>query len=147
MERFCGEEPDNARCGMDWEFDGVELDEEVEAPRGDAEDPRAPRPPGERNMCPGPRSHRACPGNLGRDRGTAHAGAARRRLSQVLRAPPRGSTRSRPAIGLDDVLVGRIRENDGAENGLALFLACDNLRKGAALNAIQIVELLIEGRA
>ena len=29
------------------------------------------------------------------------------------------------------------------ENGLALFLACDNLRKGAALNAIQIVELLL----
>jgi len=51
------------------------------------------------------------------------------------------------ATGLDEVLVGRIREDHAAENGLALFLACDNLRKGAALNAIQIVELLLRSRA
>ena len=47
------------------------------------------------------------------------------------------------AIGIDDVLVGRIRPDPSAENGLALFLVCDNLRKGAALNAVQIVELLL----
>jgi aspartate-semialdehyde dehydrogenase len=41
------------------------------------------------------------------------------------------------------VLVGRIRRDPAAENGLALFLACDNLRKGAALNAVQIAELLL----
>ncbi len=40
------------------------------------------------------------------------------------------------------MLVGRIRRDPTVENGLALFLACDNLRKGAALNAIQIAELL-----
>ena len=44
----------------------------------------------------------------------------------------------------DDVLVGQIRPDRAAENGLALFLACDNLNKGAALNAIQIAELLLE---
>jgi aspartate-semialdehyde dehydrogenase len=42
------------------------------------------------------------------------------------------------------VLVGRIRRDDTTENGLALFVVCDNLRKGAALNAIQIAELLLE---
>jgi aspartate-semialdehyde dehydrogenase len=47
------------------------------------------------------------------------------------------------AIGTDDVVVGRIRADVTAENGLALFLICDNLRKGAALNAIQIAELLV----
>jgi len=47
------------------------------------------------------------------------------------------------AIGSDDVLVGRVRADYSAENGLALFLICDNLRKGAALNAIQIAELLV----
>ena len=47
------------------------------------------------------------------------------------------------AAGGDEVLVGRIRRDRAAENGLALFLACDNLRKGAALNAIQIAELLL----
>jgi aspartate-semialdehyde dehydrogenase len=49
------------------------------------------------------------------------------------------------AAGIDDVLIGRIRPDRSVEgeNGLALFLACDNLRKGAALNGIQIAELLL----
>jgi aspartate-semialdehyde dehydrogenase len=47
------------------------------------------------------------------------------------------------AAGIDDVLVGRIRRDRAAENGLALYLSSDNLRKGAALNAIQIAELLL----
>jgi aspartate-semialdehyde dehydrogenase len=48
------------------------------------------------------------------------------------------------AMGGDDVLVGRIRRDPTVEQGLALFLACDNLRKGAALNAIQIAELVLD---
>ncbi|HXW31613.1 MAG TPA: aspartate-semialdehyde dehydrogenase [Acidimicrobiales bacterium] len=44
------------------------------------------------------------------------------------------------ATGLDDTLVGRVRRDPGAENGLALFLSGDNLRKGAAVNAVQIAE-------
>ena len=45
------------------------------------------------------------------------------------------------------MLVGRIRADRAAEgNGIALFLACDNLRKGAALNAIQIAELILARR-
>jgi aspartate-semialdehyde dehydrogenase len=51
------------------------------------------------------------------------------------------------AAGGDEVLVGRIRRDPTVENGLALFLAGDNLRKGAALNAIQIAELLLGDRA
>jgi aspartate-semialdehyde dehydrogenase len=53
----------------------------------------------------------------------------------------------RDALGLDDVLVGRIRTDPTAENGLVFFVVADNLRKGAALNAIQIAELLLERRA
>jgi aspartate-semialdehyde dehydrogenase len=49
------------------------------------------------------------------------------------------------AAGSDDVLVGRIRRDTAAENGLVLYLSSDNLRKGAALNAIQIAELLLAG--
>lgn len=52
----------------------------------------------------------------------------------------------RDAARTDEVLVGRIRPDRAAENGLALFLACDNLNKGAALNAIQIAELLLGAR-
>jgi aspartate-semialdehyde dehydrogenase len=52
------------------------------------------------------------------------------------------------ATGVDDVLVGRIRPDRAAgENALTLFLVGDNLRKGAALNAVQVAELLHERRA
>ena len=47
------------------------------------------------------------------------------------------------AKGGDDVLVGRIRRDPTVVRGLALFLACDNLRKGAALNALQIAQLVL----
>ncbi len=51
----------------------------------------------------------------------------------------------RAAAQSEDVLVGRIRpDRAGGSNGLVLFLACDNLVKGAALNALQIAELLLE---
>ena len=48
------------------------------------------------------------------------------------------------AAQTDQVLVGRIRRDRASEHGLVLFLACDNLNKGAALNAIQIAELILE---
>ncbi len=51
------------------------------------------------------------------------------------------------AAGTDDVLVGRIRRDTASPNGIALFLSCDNLRKGAALNAVQIAELLLDATA
>ncbi|HEY6836770.1 MAG TPA: Asd/ArgC dimerization domain-containing protein [Gaiellaceae bacterium] len=50
------------------------------------------------------------------------------------------------AAGGDEALVGRIRRDAAAENGLSLHLACDNLRKGAALNGIQIAELVLSRR-
>jgi aspartate-semialdehyde dehydrogenase len=50
------------------------------------------------------------------------------------------------ATGADEVLVGRIRRDPTVENGLALWSVCDNLRKGAALNAVQIAELLLARR-
>ncbi len=50
------------------------------------------------------------------------------------------------AEGRDDVFVGRIREDESVENGINLWVVADNLRKGAALNAIQIAEHLIADR-
>jgi aspartate-semialdehyde dehydrogenase len=46
--------------------------------------------------------------------------------------------------GKDDVFVGRIRKDLGFENGLSMWIVGDNLRKGAATNAVQIAELLIK---
>jgi len=48
------------------------------------------------------------------------------------------------AAGQDPSYVGRIRRDPGVANGLALFVSGDNLRKGAALNAVQIAEALVE---
>jgi aspartate-semialdehyde dehydrogenase len=53
----------------------------------------------------------------------------------------------REAAGGDEALVGRVRPDPAAEHGLSLFIACDNLRKGAALNGIQIAELALAQRA
>lgn len=47
------------------------------------------------------------------------------------------------AVGKDATYVGRVREDDSVANGLNLWVVADNLRKGAALNAIQIAEILI----
>ena len=52
----------------------------------------------------------------------------------------------RDALDVDEVLVGRIRRDSTVEHGLALFVVADNLRKGAALNAIQIAELILQRR-
>jgi aspartate-semialdehyde dehydrogenase len=48
------------------------------------------------------------------------------------------------ATGEDDTYVSRIREDATVENGLSLWVVSDNLRKGAALNAVQILETLVE---
>ncbi len=47
-------------------------------------------------------------------------------------------------VGKDETYVGRIREDETIENGINMWIVADNLRKGAALNAVQIAEKLIE---
>ena len=47
------------------------------------------------------------------------------------------------ATGQDPVFVGRVRHDPTVAHGLALFVVGDNLRKGAALNAVQIAEVLL----
>ncbi|MBV8195048.1 MAG: aspartate-semialdehyde dehydrogenase, partial [Candidatus Dormibacteraeota bacterium] len=49
----------------------------------------------------------------------------------------------RAAAGTDLVHVGRIRRDQGRDNGIAFFFSADNLRKGAATNAVQVAELLL----
>ena len=61
--------------------------------------------------------------------------------------PGRGDSSPGLAAGRDDVLVGRVRADRAGDGGLALFLVGDNLRKGAALNAIQTAELLLSRQA
>jgi len=53
------------------------------------------------------------------------------------------ATPAHDAAGKDDVFVGRIREDISCKNGLNLWIVADNIRKGAALNAVQIAEALL----
>jgi aspartate-semialdehyde dehydrogenase len=137
------EDPDDHKLRMDWEFDGVEFDEEVklrEETRKVLELPalplsatcvRVPVVVGHAESVWIETETPLAPADAER----VLAGAPGLRVEKV---PAHGH-----AIGDDDVLVGRVRADQSAENGLVLFLVCDNLRKGAALNAVQIVELLM----
>jgi len=69
------------------------------------------------------------------------------RATELLRSAPGVVVTDLPnplaAAGRDPAYVGRIRRDPGAPNGLALFVSGDNLRKGAALNAVQVAEVLV----
>ncbi len=143
MERLRGEAPDEHDLRMDWSFDGTEFDEEEklrEETRKILELPDLPisatcvRVPVLVGHAEAVWVETAEP--LTAEQATAIlGGAAGVRLEQF---PTPGG-----AAGGDDVLVGRIRRDPTSEHGLVLFIVGDNLRKGAALNAIQIAELLL----
>ena len=65
----------------------------------------------------------------------------------IVRDDPKNNVYPMPieAAGTDPVYVGRIRRDESVENGLNFWCVADNIRKGAALNAVQIMELLIKG--
>jgi aspartate-semialdehyde dehydrogenase len=147
VERLEGLAPGEADLGLDWELEGDEFSEEYKL--------RAET----RKVLGLPELllHATCvrvPVKVG------HAQAVwvdtRDRLSvqdarEVLAAAPHVRLSDLPtpgeAAGVDEVLVGRIRQDPTEERGLALWVVCDNLRKGAALNAIQIAELLLAREA
>jgi aspartate-semialdehyde dehydrogenase len=143
MARLEAETPREHDLRMDWEFDGEETDEEVklrletqkileqDVPLS-ATAVRVPVLVGHAQAVWLETEDRLTPAQASQ----LLAGAPSLRLVDF---PSPGQ-----AAGQDEVLVGRIREDRAAANGLALFLACDNLRKGAALNAIQIAELLLQ---
>jgi aspartate-semialdehyde dehydrogenase len=145
MERLRGETPDEHDLRMDWEFDGTEFDEESKLRAETRKIMELPDLPIQATCV-------RVPVMVG------HAEAvwieteqplSPERATELLGAAPSVRLDEFPspgkAAGVDDVLVGRIRRDTTTENGLALFLASDNLRKGAALNAIQIAQLLLAG--
>jgi aspartate-semialdehyde dehydrogenase len=143
MERLRAQPPEEHDLRMDWSFDGVEFDEEEklrEETRKILELPALPlsatcvRVPVLVGHAEAVWVETQEP--LTPEEATALlATAPGIRLEQF---PTPGG-----AAGGDDVLVGRIRRDPTVEHGLALFVVGDNLRKGAALNAIQIAELLL----
>jgi aspartate-semialdehyde dehydrogenase len=147
LERLRHEPSDEHDLRMDWSFDGVEFDEETkirDETRKILELPdlalsatcvRVPIPVGHAEAV---WIETEVP--LSADDAEQLLGEAPGLRLETVPTPAR-------AAGTDEVLVGRVREDTAAENGLALFIACDNLRKGAALNAVQIAELVLGARA
>jgi aspartate-semialdehyde dehydrogenase len=143
MERLLAEKPEEHDLRMDWDFDGVEFDEEAKLRDETRKILELPDLPISATCV-------RVPVLIG------HAEAIWVETENAL-APEQAEAVLRGASGLhvepfptpgaaagrDEVLVGRIRRDPTVENGLALFLAGDNLRKGAALNAIQIAELVL----
>jgi aspartate-semialdehyde dehydrogenase len=146
MQRLREQSPEEHDLRMDWDFDGVEFDEEEklrEETRKILELPELPvsatcvRVPVLVGHAEAVWIETEEP--LSADEATQLLGDAPGiRLEQL---PTPGA-----AAGGEDVLVGRIRRDPTVEHGLVLFVVGDNLRKGAALNAIQIAELLLAER-
>jgi aspartate-semialdehyde dehydrogenase len=131
MERSPASQAARARPAMDWDFDGEEFDEETKLREETRKIMELPELPISANCV-------RVPVMVG------HAEAVWSRPSRALADDARDCS-ARPGVqledfpspgkakGIDEVLVGRIRRDPTEQNGLVLFLACDNLRKGAAL--------------
>jgi aspartate-semialdehyde dehydrogenase len=143
MEQLRATPPGEANLAMDWEFDGEEFDEESKLRAETQKILELPDLPISANCV-------RVPVLIG------HAEAvwietveplSADDAKKILGALPGIRLTDFPtpgeAAGGDDVLIGRIRRDRTADNGLQLFVVGDNLRKGAALNAIQIAELLL----
>ena len=143
MERLRSEPQSEHDLRMDWEFDGEEFDEESKLRAETRKIMELPDLPIQATCVRVPVlvGHAEAVWLETEDEVTPEQAKA------ILGAAPSVQLDDFPspgkAAGGDDVLVGRIRRDPTVERGLALFLACDNLRKGAALNAIQIAQLVL----
>jgi len=147
MERLRAQDPGEGNLEMDWDFDGEEFDEETKLRAETRKILELPQLPVSATCVRVP----VLVGHAESVWIETDDTLAPDQARELLAAAPSVRLEDFPspvsAAGEDHVLVGRIRADRAAEgNGLALFLACDNLRKGAALNAIQIAELLLAAR-
>jgi aspartate-semialdehyde dehydrogenase len=147
MEQLRQTPPGEADLAMDWDYDGVEFDEESKLRAETRKILELPDLPISATTVRVPVQVGHAEAVWVETVDPLSAEAARRLLAEapgvrVTEFPTPGL-----AAGRDDVLIGRIRADSAAPNGLVLFVVVDNLRKGAALNAIQIAELLLERRA
>jgi aspartate-semialdehyde dehydrogenase len=144
MEELRATAPAEAHLDMDWDFDGIDFDEEQKLRAETRKILELPELPISVTCVRVPVlvGHSEAVWVEMQDQLSVDD------ATRVLRDAPGLRVQAVPqphdAVGSDDVLVGRIRDDETVANGLALFLACDNLRKGAALNAIQIAELVLE---
>ena len=147
MTELRAEEPDEHRLRMDWDFDGVEFDEEVKLREETRKILELPNLPVSATCVRVP----VLVGHAEAVWVETESPLTPEDAAEILGDAPGVRLEDVPshegAVGTDDVVVGRIRSDRSTEGGLVLFVVCDNLRKGAALNAIQIAELAIGATA
>jgi aspartate-semialdehyde dehydrogenase len=147
MEELRATAPAEAHLDMDWQFDGEDFDEEAKIRAETRKILELPELPISVTCMRVPVLVGHTEAVWVETEEPLSPEEARRLLSDAPGLRVEDVPRPQDAVGIDDVLVGRIRKDETSENGLVLLLSCDNLRKGAALNAIQIAELLLERRA
>jgi aspartate-semialdehyde dehydrogenase len=147
MEELRGQPPAEGNLGMDWAFDGEEFEEEAKLRAETRKILELPDLPFSATCVRVPVLVGHAEAVWVETEEQLSADDARRLLGQAPGVRLEDFPTPRDATGIDDVLVGRIRRDPTVANGLALFVVADNLRKGAALNAIQIAELILERRA
>jgi aspartate-semialdehyde dehydrogenase len=144
MDRLRGESADHHDIRMDWSFDGEDFDEEVKLREETRKILELPDLPVQATCLRVP----VLVGHLEAVWIETEDALSPERAREVLAGAPGVALAEFPsprqAAGIDEVLVGRIRRDPTVDRGLAFLVAGDNLRKGAALNAIQIAELLLE---
>ncbi len=147
LERLRRESPEEHDLRMDWSFDGVEFDEEAKIRDETRKILELPQLPLSATCVRVPVLVGHAEAVWVETEDPLSAAEAERILSESPGLRLELAPTPAKAVGTDDVLVGRVRDDTTAENGLALFIACDNLRKGAALNAVQIAELVLGARS
>jgi len=147
IERLRGIEPMKADLMLDWDFDGEEFSEEWKLRAETRKILALPELPLQATCVRVP----VLVGHAQAVWVETERALSPEEASDLLAAAPNVALAELPtpgdAAGRDEVLVGRIRRDTTAENGLALWVVNDNLRKGAALNAVQIAERLLDRRA
>jgi aspartate-semialdehyde dehydrogenase len=144
MERVAAEPASEHDLRMEWDFDGEEFDEEVKLREETRKIMELPNLPVQATCVRVP----VLVGHLEAVWIETEEELPLDTAREVLGSAPGLRVEEFPtpgkAVGIDDVLVGRIRRDPTVERGLSFLVAGDNLRKGAALNAIQIAALLRE---
>ena len=144
MERLRAQDPAAGDLEMDWDFDGEELDEEAKLRDETRKILELPDLPISATCIRVPVMVGHAESIWIETVDPLSPAQARELLASAPSVRIEEFPSARRAAGEDEVLVGRIRADRAADGrGIALFLACDNLRKGAALNAIQVAELLL----
>jgi aspartate-semialdehyde dehydrogenase len=147
MEELRATPPGEANLGMDWDFDGEEFDEETKLRAETRKILELPELPISATCVRVPVLVGHAEAVWVETEEPLSAATARELLEDAAGVRVEDFPTPSDATKTDDVLVGRIRRDPTVESGLVLFVVADNLRKGAALNAIQIAELLPARRA